>query len=218
MSTLPKHEYTLRLGSIAPDFEAETTAGRIKFHEWLGDSWVGASNLAVLSNLLSHLQGILFSHPGGMYGTPTAAFLIFIPPDFTPVCTTELGEVARRSEDFAKRNVKVIGISASNLDDHKKWIKDINDFGREVGPTDVQFPIVRCQLNYAIMPCRTPLKIADADRRVSYIYDMLDYQDATNKDLKGLPFTVRNRTLYSGAMMTRPHARFELFSSLIQRK
>ncbi|KAJ7116189.1 cysteine peroxiredoxin [Mycena filopes] len=141
MSTFPKHEYTLRLGSIAPDFEAETTIGPIKFHEWLGDSW-----------------GVLFSHPG----------------DFTPVCTTELGEVARRAPDFEKRNVKVIGISANNLDDHTKWIKDIEEYGGKVGPTDVQFPI-----------------IADADRKVSYIYDMLDYQDATNRDSKGLPFTIR---------------------------
>ncbi|KAF8207246.1 1-Cys peroxiredoxin [Mycena galopus ATCC 62051] len=109
MTTFPKHEYTLRLGSIAPDFEAETTIGPIKFHEWLGDSW-----------------GVLFSHPG----------------DFTPVCTTELGEVARRAPDFAKRNVKVIGISANNLDDHHKWIKDIEAYGGKVGPTDVQFPII----------------------------------------------------------------------------
>jgi len=71
-------------------------------------------------------QVILFSHPG----------------DFTPVCTTELGEVARRADDFAKRNVKVIGISANNLTDHHKWIQDINDYGAKVGPTDVQFPIV----------------------------------------------------------------------------
>jgi len=141
MATFPKHEYTLRLGSTAPNFDAETTIGPINFHEWLGDSW-----------------GVLFSHPG----------------DFTPVCTTELGEVARRADDFAKRNVKVIGISANNLDDHKAWIKDINEYGGKVGPTDVQFPI-----------------IADADRKVSYLYDMLDYQDATNKDLKGLPFTIR---------------------------
>ncbi|KAJ6556381.1 cysteine peroxiredoxin [Mycena capillaripes] len=141
MSALHKHEYTLRLGSIAPDFEAETTAGPIRFHEWLGDSWPFVNHSAL---------------------------------DFTPVCTTELGEVARRSEDFAKRSVKVIGISANSLDDHKRWIKDINDFGAQVGPTDVQFPI-----------------IADPDRKVSYIYDMLDYQDPTNKDLKGLPFTIR---------------------------
>ncbi|KIM68622.1 hypothetical protein SCLCIDRAFT_884357 [Scleroderma citrinum Foug A] len=132
---------SLRLGNIAPDFEAETTAGRIRFHEFIGDSWV-----------------ILFSHPG----------------DFTPVCTTELGEVARRADDFSKRNVKVIGISANNLTDHHKWIQDINDYGSKVGPTDVQFPI-----------------IADEDRKVSTLYDMLDEQDATNRDAKGLPFTIR---------------------------
>ncbi|KIY49611.1 cysteine peroxiredoxin [Fistulina hepatica ATCC 64428] len=133
---------SLRLGSIAPDFVAETTAGPIKFHEWLGDSW-----------------GVLFSHPG----------------DFTPVCTTELGEVARRAPDFAKRNVKVIGLSANDLEDHRKWVKDIEEYGgATVGPTSVQYPI-----------------IADADRKVSVLYDMLDYQDATNKDAKGLPFTIR---------------------------
>ena len=103
----------LRLGSIAPDFEAETTAGPIKFHEWLGDSW-----------------GVLFSHPG----------------DFTPVCTTELGEVARRSQDFASRNVKVIGISANDLTDHHKWVQDINEFGSKFAPTDVQFPIVSSKM------------------------------------------------------------------------
>jgi len=76
----------------------------------------------------SSFQGILFSHPG----------------DFTPVCTTELGEVARRQPDFAKRNTKVIGISANGLEEHNKWVKDINDFGgKSAGPTDVQFPIVR---------------------------------------------------------------------------
>jgi len=132
---------TLRLGSIAPDFEAETTIGPIKFHEWIGDSWA-----------------ILFSHPG----------------DFTPVCTTELGEVARRAPDFKKRNVKVIGISANSLQDHQKWVADINEFGAKYGPTDVQFPI-----------------IADPDRKISTLYDMLDALDPTNRDAKGLPFTVR---------------------------
>jgi alkyl hydroperoxide reductase subunit AhpC len=132
----------LRLGSIAPNFQAQTTAGSLNFHEWIGDSWA-----------------ILFSHPG----------------DFTPVCTTELGEVARRAPDFAKRNVKVIGISANGLEDHHKWVTDINEVGtKEVGPTDVQFPI-----------------IADEDRSISVLYDMLDHQDATNRDGKGLPFTIR---------------------------
>lgn len=137
MSEAPR----LRLGSIAPDFEAVTTAGPIRFHEWLGDSW-----------------GVLFSHPG----------------DFTPVCTTELGEVARRAPDFAKRNVKVIGISANGLEDHHKWVKDINELGSKIAPTNVEFPI-----------------IADPDRKISTLYDMLDALDATNRDAKGLPFTVR---------------------------
>ncbi|KAI0773839.1 cysteine peroxiredoxin [Fomes fomentarius] len=131
----------IRLGDIAPDFEAETTKGPIKFHEWIGDSWA-----------------ILFSHPG----------------DFTPVCTTELAEVARRAPDFEKRGVKLIGISANGLVDHEKWVKDINDWGSQFGPTDVQYPI-----------------IADEDRKISTLYDMLDEQDPTNRDAKGLPFTIR---------------------------
>jgi len=82
----------------------------------------------VLSTLSDMFQAVLFSHPG----------------DFTPVCTTELGEVARRADDFAKRNVKVIGISANSLADHEGWVKDINEYGSsKVGPTNVQFPIVR---------------------------------------------------------------------------
>ncbi|KAH9007146.1 thioredoxin-like protein [Lactarius hatsudake] len=128
---------TLRLGSTAPDFDAATTKGPIKFHDWIGDSWA-----------------ILFSHPD----------------DFTPVCTTELAEVSRRAPDFKKRGVKVIGLSANDLGSHERWIVDINEWGK----TDLQFPI-----------------IADADRKIATLYDMLDYQDATNVDKKGLPLTVR---------------------------
>jgi len=98
------------------------------------------------------------------------AILFSHPADFTPVCTTELGEVAKRAPEFEKRGVKVIGLSTNELGDHEKWIKDINDTSR----TDVQFPI-----------------IADADRQIAVLYDMLDYQDATNIDKKGLPLTIR---------------------------
>ncbi|RGB38734.1 thioredoxin-like protein [Rhizophagus diaphanus] len=129
---------SLRLGSIAPNFKAQTTKGDIDFHEYINGSWA-----------------ILFSHPA----------------DFTPVCTTELGEVARRSKDFADRGVKVIGLSANELSDHEKWVDDIN----EVNNVNVNFPI-----------------IADHERKVSALYDMLDHQDITNVDTKGIPFTVRS--------------------------
>ena len=85
---------TLVIGDDAPDFEADTTEGRIRFHQWLGDSW-----------------GVLFSHP----------------KDFTPVCTTELGYMARINPDFKKRNVKIIGLSVDPLDRHKGWSKDIEE-------------------------------------------------------------------------------------------
>ncbi|PKK68939.1 thioredoxin-like protein [Rhizophagus irregularis] len=99
------------------------------------------------------------------------AILFSHPADFTPVCTTELGEVARRSKDFADRGVKVIGLSANELSDHEKWVDDIN----EVNNVNVDFPI-----------------IADHERKVSALYDMLDHQDITNVDTKGIPFTVRS--------------------------
>ncbi|KAF7730301.1 hypothetical protein EC973_002545 [Apophysomyces ossiformis] len=129
---------TLRLGSIAPDFTAQTTKGEIQFHEFIKDSWA-----------------ILFSHPA----------------DFTPVCTTELGLVAALQDEFDARNVKVIGLSANGLAEHHQWIADIN----EVSNVDLQFPI-----------------IADADRKISALYDMLDYQDATNVDDKGMALTIRS--------------------------
>jgi alkyl hydroperoxide reductase subunit AhpC len=110
---------TIQLGQVAPDFEQDTTQGRIRFHEWLGYSW-----------------GVLFSHP----------------KDFTPVCTTELGEVARIKPEFDKRGVKVIGLSVDSLDNHAAWDQDIAD----VTGSTVNFPM-----------------ISDADRTVSTLYGMI---------------------------------------------
>ena len=87
------------------------------------------------------------------------------------VCTTELGQMARLQPDFEKRGVKVIGISANSVDSHHKWIKDVN----EISSTSLTFPI-----------------IADKDRKISFLYDMLDYQDTTNVDQKGLALTIRS--------------------------
>ena len=109
----------LRLGDEAPNFTAETTAGTINFHEWLGDGW-----------------GILFSHP----------------KDYTPVCTTELGAMAKITEDFKQRNVKVMAVSVDPLDSHKGWVNDINE-------------TQNCTVGYPI--------IADPDRQVATLYDMI---------------------------------------------
>lgn len=84
----------LSIGDTAPDFEAQTTEGKIKFHDWIGDSWA-----------------VLFSHP----------------KDFTPVCTTELGYMAKIKPEFDKRGVKIIGISVDPVDRHAEWAKDIKE-------------------------------------------------------------------------------------------
>ncbi|MDV6840225.1 peroxiredoxin [Pseudomonas aeruginosa] len=110
---------SLRLGDIAPDFEQDSSEGRIRLHEWLGDSW-----------------GVLFSHPA----------------DFTPVCTTELGFTAKLKDQFAQCGVKVLALSVDPVESHLKWIDDIN----ETQDTRVNFPI-----------------IADADRKVSELYDLI---------------------------------------------
>lgn len=110
---------SLQLGQIVPDFEAETTTGRIRFHEWLGGKWA-----------------VLFSHP----------------KDYTPVCTTELGETARLKPEFDKRGVQVIGLSVDTLDRHAGWEADI----AETQGHAVNFPI-----------------IADSDKKVATLYNMI---------------------------------------------
>jgi alkyl hydroperoxide reductase subunit AhpC len=110
---------TLQIGAEAPDFEAETTQGRIRFHEWIGDSWC-----------------VLFSHP----------------KDFTPVCTTELGYMARIKPEFDRRNVKIVGLSVDPVDRHGKWAEDI----RETQGTAPNYPM-----------------IGDPDLKVSKLYGML---------------------------------------------
>jgi len=99
------------------------------------------------------------------------ALFVSHPDDRTPVCTTELGAVANLEEEFEKRNVKVIGLSANDVASHHEWIKDIN----EVCNADLKFPI-----------------IADKERKIAFLYDMLDYEDTTNVDQKGLPLTIRS--------------------------
>ena len=109
----------LKIGDTAPDFMAETTEGRIKFHDWIGNSWA-----------------VLFSHP----------------KDFTPVCTTELGYMAKLKPEFDKRNTKIIGLSVDPVDDHARWANDIKE-------TQGQAP------NYPL--------IGDADLNVAKLYGML---------------------------------------------
>ncbi|KAI9878510.1 MAG: peroxiredoxin 1 [Pleopsidium flavum] len=99
------------------------------------------------------------------------AILFSHPADFTPVCTTELGAFAKMKGEFDKRSIKLIGLSANDLGSHDRWIKDIN----EVTGSNLQFPI-----------------IADADRKVAFLYDMVDQQDLTNIDQKGIAFTIRS--------------------------
>jgi alkyl hydroperoxide reductase subunit AhpC len=110
---------TLQLGDLAPDFEANTSEGPIRFHDWIGDSWA-----------------VLFSHP----------------KDFTPVCTTELGYMAKIKPEFDRRNVKIIGLSVDPTDKHEQWARDIEE-------TQGYAP------NYPI--------IGDADFNVSKLYGML---------------------------------------------
>ena len=113
---------TLRIGDTAPDFEADTTEGRIRFHDWIGNSWA-----------------VLFSHP----------------KDFTPVCTTELGAMAKLKPEFDKRNVKILGLSVDPVDSHSKWANDI----KETQGTAPNYPLV-----------------GDPELKVAKLYEMLPAQ------------------------------------------
>ena len=110
---------SIRIGSIAPDFEADSTQGRIRFHQWIGSSWC-----------------VLFSHP----------------KDFTPVCTTELGYMARLKPEFERRNCKIAGLSVDRVEDHARWLDDI----KAVTGTAPNYPL-----------------IGDPELKIAKLYDML---------------------------------------------
>ena len=144
---------TLKINSLAPDFTAETSEGKLSFHEWLGDSW-----------------GVLFSHP----------------KDFTPVCTTELGTLAKMKPEFDARNVKVIGLSVDPVSDHIKWLEDIKD-------------VTGSKPNYPI--------IADERLEVAKLYNMLE--DDAGVESMGRT-AVDNQTVRT-VFIIRPDKRIGLF-------
>jgi len=118
----------LRINDVVPDFTAESTAGTIHFHDYIGDGWL-----------------VLFSHP----------------KDFTPVCTTELGYMAGLSDEFAKRNVKIMGISVDPVEDHHRWKQDIFD----VSGNKVDYPL-----------------IGDPELKVAKLFDMLPAEAGTTSE------------------------------------
>jgi alkyl hydroperoxide reductase subunit AhpC len=133
---------TLSIGSIAPDFEADTTEGHIRFHDWIGDHWA-----------------ILFSHP----------------KDFTPVCTTELGTMARMKPEFDKRNTKIIGLSVDPVENHAKWAKDI----AETQGTAPNYPM-----------------IGDTELKVAKLYNMLPADTAGGSDGRTAADNATVRTVF----------------------
>jgi alkyl hydroperoxide reductase subunit AhpC len=117
---------SLRINDTAPDFEAETTQGKIKFHDWIGDGWA-----------------ILFSHP----------------KDFTPVCTTELGYMAKIEPEFTKRNAKLIGLSVDPVGQHEAWSRDIE----ETQGSKVKYPM-----------------IGDSELKIAKLYNMLPAEEVAS--------------------------------------
>jgi len=132
----------LAIGDTAPDFEAETTEGKIRFHDWIGDSWA-----------------VLFSHP----------------KDFTPICTTELGYLARIKPEFDKRGVKIIGLSVDPVENHAKWAEDIKD-------TQGFAP------NYPM--------IGDTDLKVAKLYGMLPASESGDASTRTAANNATVRTVF----------------------
>jgi alkyl hydroperoxide reductase subunit AhpC len=132
MSHTTHEQARILIGDIAPDFEANTTEGKISFHDWIGNSWC-----------------VFFSHP----------------KNFTPVCTTELGRVAALEKEFKKRNVKPLSISIDSVDNHEKWISDIN----ETQHCNVNFPI-----------------IGDPTREIANLYGMIHPSASENATIRSV--------------------------------
>ncbi len=151
---------SLKLGTIAPDFEAETTEGPIRFHEWSGNDWV-----------------IFFSHPA----------------DYTPVCTTELGLVAKLKGEFDKRNAKALAISVDPLDSHMGWVKDIE----ETQGVKMNFPIV-----------------ADADQTVAKAYNMIHPEADAKVTVRSVFFIDPNKKIR--ATITYPPATGRNFQEVLR--
>jgi peroxiredoxin (alkyl hydroperoxide reductase subunit C) len=122
----------MHIGDTAPDFEIETTQGKIKLHDWIGHSWC-----------------FFFSHPA----------------DFTPVCTTEMGRTAQLAQEFEARNTKPLGLSTDTVEQHNKWILDVNDTQH----TTLEFPIV-----------------ADSDRKVAQLYDMIHANESSTAAVRSV--------------------------------
>ena len=150
----------IRIGDIAPDFEQDSTEGRIKFHDWIGGKWA-----------------VLFSHP----------------KDFTPVCTTELGAVARLKAEFEKRNAKPIAISVDDVKSHKGWIGDIE----ETQHAKMNFPI-----------------LADPDRKVSNLYDMIHPAANDTLTVRSVFFIDPNKKVR--AMITYPASTGRNFGEILR--
>jgi len=150
----------LHIGSIAPDFEQDSTLGKLRFHEWLGASWA-----------------ILFSHP----------------KDFTPVCTTELGRTANLKSEFDKRGVKAIAVSVDSVQDHERWIPDIEQ-------------TQKAQMNFPIL--------GDADRKVAKLYDMIHPEANDTLAVRSVFFIDPNKKIR--AMITYPASTGRNFGEILR--